>query len=47
LSLAVGYFSSGLIFSQGTINNPHIAEERNMNVDDSGMNEEDKCVNLV
>ncbi|KIJ62803.1 hypothetical protein HYDPIDRAFT_93541 [Hydnomerulius pinastri MD-312] len=26
----------------GTVNNPHIAEERNLNVDDSGVNEEDK-----
>lgn len=26
----------------GAINNPHIAEERNLNVDDSGVNEEDK-----
>lgn len=31
-------------FSQATTNNPHIAEERNMVVDDSGMNEEDKYV---
>ena len=31
-------------FSQGAINNPHIAEERNVSIDDSGMNEEDKCV---
>lgn len=27
---------------QATTNNPHIAEERNLNVDDSGINEEDK-----
>ncbi|KAG1719146.1 hypothetical protein EDB19DRAFT_1787389 [Suillus lakei] len=26
----------------GAINNPHVAEERNLNVDDSGVNEEDK-----
>jgi hypothetical protein len=29
---------------QSVINNPHIAEERNLSVDDSGLNEEDKCV---
>jgi len=28
--------------SGGATNNPHIAEERNLNVDDSGVNEEDK-----
>ena len=27
---------------QSTANNPHIAEERNLNLDDSGVNEEDK-----
>ncbi|KAN0073717.1 LsmAD domain containing protein [Tylopilus felleus] len=26
-----------------TTNNPHIAEERNLNVDDSGVNKEDRC----
>ena len=30
--------------SQAATNNPHIAEERGFNVDDSGVNEEDKYV---
>jgi PAB1-binding protein PBP1 len=29
---------------QAATNNPHIAEERGFNIDDSGVNEEDKCV---
>lgn len=31
---------------QSATNNPHLAEERNLNLDDSGVNEEDKCTFL-
>lgn len=33
-----------LEISKAATNNPHIAEERGFNIDDSGVNEEDKCV---
>lgn len=35
---------SNLFSPKGATNNSHVAEERNMNVDDSGVNEEDKCI---
>lgn len=35
------------IVEQSATNNPHIAEERNQIVDDSGANEEDKFVSYA